>query len=66
VEHDDPAMRALVLQANEELAKISRTRTEWRDECEVVLAKHTIRLGFSKQEIDSLANSMSPAKVAKS
>jgi hypothetical protein len=35
VEHDNPATRALVLQAIEELAKTSRTSTELRDEYEV-------------------------------
>jgi hypothetical protein len=32
VEHNNPAMRALVLQAIEELARTSRTSTELRDE----------------------------------
>jgi hypothetical protein len=35
VEHDNPAMRAPVLQAIEELARTSRTSTELRDEYEV-------------------------------
>jgi hypothetical protein len=35
VEHDNPAMRAPVLQAIEELARTSRTNTELRDEYEV-------------------------------
>jgi hypothetical protein len=35
VEHENPAMRALVLQAIEELARTSRTSTELRDEYEV-------------------------------
>jgi hypothetical protein len=35
MEHDNPAMRAPVLQAIEELARTSRTRTELRDEYEV-------------------------------
>jgi hypothetical protein len=35
VEHDNPATRAHVLQANEELARTSRTSTELRDEYEV-------------------------------
>jgi hypothetical protein len=39
VEHDDPATRALVLQAIEELARTSRISTELRDECEVLLAE---------------------------
>jgi hypothetical protein len=39
VEHDNPATRALVLQAIEELAKISRTSTELWDEYEVYYLK---------------------------
>jgi hypothetical protein len=35
VEHDNPATRAPVLQAIEELARTSRTRTELRGEYEV-------------------------------
>jgi hypothetical protein len=35
VEHDNPATRAPVLQAIEELARTSRTSTELRDECEL-------------------------------
>jgi hypothetical protein len=35
VEHDNPAMRAPVLQAIEELARTSRTSTELRDEYEL-------------------------------
>jgi hypothetical protein len=35
VEHDNPATRAPVLQAIEELARASRTSTELRDEYEV-------------------------------
>jgi hypothetical protein len=35
VEHDNPAMRAPVLQAIGELARTSRTSTELRDEYEV-------------------------------
>jgi hypothetical protein len=35
VEHDNLALRALVLQAIEELARTSRTNTELRDEYEV-------------------------------
>jgi hypothetical protein len=35
VEHDNPAMRAPVLRAIEELARTSRSSTELRDECEV-------------------------------
>jgi hypothetical protein len=64
VEHNNPATRAPILQAIEELARTSRTSTELRDEYEVsVLAENTIMLGFWKPETDSLANSTSPAEV---
>jgi hypothetical protein len=36
---DDPAVRAHVLQAIEELTRTSRTSTELRDECEVLPAE---------------------------
>jgi hypothetical protein len=39
VEHDNPAMRAPILQAIEELARTSRTSTELRDEYEVYKLK---------------------------
>jgi hypothetical protein len=39
VEHDDPAMRAPVLQAIKELARTSRRSTDLQDECEVSLAE---------------------------
>jgi hypothetical protein len=35
VKHDNPAMRAPVLRAIEELARTSRSSTELRDDCEV-------------------------------
>jgi hypothetical protein len=62
VEHDNPAMTASVLQAIEELARTSRTSTTLQDE---LLAENTIRLGFWKPETGSLANSASPAEVAR-
>jgi hypothetical protein len=65
MEHDNPATRAPVLQAIKELARTSRTSTELWDEYESVLAENTIRLGFWKLETDSLANSASPAEVAR-
>jgi hypothetical protein len=48
VEHDDPAMRAPVLQAIEELARTSRTSTELWDECEVLLAETQWGWGYEK------------------
>jgi hypothetical protein len=39
VEHDNPALRAPVHQAIEELARASRTSTELQDECEILLAE---------------------------
>jgi hypothetical protein len=57
MEHDDPATRAPVVQAIKEIARISRTSTELRDKCEVLLAE--------TQETDSLANNASLAEVAK-
>jgi hypothetical protein len=65
VEHDDPATRAPVLQAIEELARTSRRSTKLRDECEVLLAEIQWGWGSRKHEMGSLANSASPAEVVK-
>jgi hypothetical protein len=49
VEHNDPATRAPLLQAIEELARTSRTSTELLDECEVLLAETQWGWSFGKR-----------------